>query len=116
MAENEGFGRRLRDARRDVAKATDEEPSYQEIGELVARRVGRKEPYRYQTVAQWFSGREPESLAVVAALAVVLGINPCFLAFGDEGGGGMSMPAARMRGPGDPIPRPAEQGGRRRSG
>ena len=92
MADNEGLGRRMRDARRDLAKAADAEPlSFREIGELVASAMGREEPFRYQTVAQWFGGREPESfVATVEALASILKVDPGWLGFG----GGPVLPAA----------------------
>jgi hypothetical protein len=84
MADNPEMGRRLRDARRDRAIVTDRELSFKDIGAMVAMRVGRKQPYRYQTVALWFGGREPESYRIVTALGAILGKSPCYLAFGEE--------------------------------
>lgn len=84
MAQNSGFGARLRTAKRRFEEARDPEPvSDREIGELVGKALGR-EAYSSQAVNRWLKGRVPDDLAVIEAIAQVLGVTPEWLAFGVE--------------------------------
>lgn len=83
MTDNQGWGRRLRDARRDWEKLADGELGFKEIGIEVAALIGRETDYTYQAVSKWFAGSEPESFAVVEALAKILNVSPGYLAFGE---------------------------------
>lgn len=84
MPKNPGFGRRLRDARRGWERAHDRDLPLDEIGVEVTRILDRPTVYKPQTVSKWFDGNEPEMFSVVAALGMVLGVSPGWLAFGDE--------------------------------
>lgn len=76
------FGRRLRDARRAWEMRHDRSLTLREIGEQVGKRLERG-PYATPVVHRWFAGRMPADLAVIEALAAVLGTTPGELAFGD---------------------------------
>ena len=90
MAANPGFGQRAREARRLWTVRHDEELTYARIGEMVAERTGRGDPYSHQAVRKWFVlGQEPEYQAA-AALAEVLGVDPGWLAFGTGEAGATS--------------------------
>lgn len=103
---NPGFGKRLRAARRAMEERLDEEgrpdsaPTDAEIGRDVAQMVARKKgPFTSQAVGRWFKGREPESLAVIAALGAVLEADPRVLAFGPPGADpmeGFQTPGGRL--------------------
>lgn len=84
MATNEEWGRRLRSARRRYEEETDSELSYREIGERLGTALKRS-AYKHTSVRSWFvEGQEPDSLAVMRELAVLLKVDPRWLAFGDD--------------------------------
>lgn len=97
MPENAGFGRRLREARKDWEKNEDRELSFEAIGIEVGRILERDRPYSQQAVSRWFAGSEPEMFSVVAALGMILGVSPGWLAFGDE----LEPPSERIGGGGE---------------
>jgi len=81
--DNEAFGRRLRQAKRDWEQSHDPQTiSNEEIGRRVAALLKRGEPYSPQAVGKWMAGREPDTLDVVAAIAKVLGCDRAWLAWG----------------------------------
>ena len=82
MPLNAGFGRRLRDAKRELEQQLDRDVTYEEVGHAIAKRLKRKGDFTSAAVTRWFGGREPESFAVVEALASFLKSDPGYLAFG----------------------------------
>jgi transcriptional regulator with XRE-family HTH domain len=85
VADNPEFGERLKRARAEFERRRGyERLSNRELGEQVAERMGREEPYSSQAVSRWFAGTEPDSLEVFVALGRVLGVAPGWLAFGDD--------------------------------
>lgn len=86
MAKNAGWGRRLRDALRDVEKARDGKLPLREIGERVAVLTGRATSYTPTAVRGWFQGQEPDAFAVAVALATVLDADPAYLILGETTG------------------------------
>lgn len=82
MAINEGWGRRLRAAKRAYDERHDTDLTLDQIGEMVARAEGRAKPYKHPSVRAWFKGQEPASLGLIAAIAVALEVDPRDLSFG----------------------------------
>ena len=86
---NEGFGLRLSAAvheaeARALRAGTRDKLTQEEVGRRVGEILGEP-PYSKQAVSGWLKGREPESFAIVEALAKVLGVTAGFLAFGPLG-------------------------------
>lgn len=80
MAVNPEFGRRLRVAKAKLDKA----PTYAQIAESIRTQMGWKS-LSGQAVGAWFAtGQEPDSFAVIPALAAALNADPAALAWGDE--------------------------------
>lgn len=72
MAKDEGWGRRLRTARRAYEERHDAGLTYEEIGERLGRLLKRA-AFKHSTVRAWFTeGQEPDSFEVARALATVL--------------------------------------------
>lgn len=84
MANDPEFGRRLRDAKRSWERVHDRTLTWDEVGGLVGKAMGRR-PLAGAVVYRWFEdGREPKNfLKVLQALALVLGTTPAALAFGE---------------------------------
>lgn len=83
MADDEDFGRRLRDARRDYERRHDRYPTDAEVGRAVGKHLGRG-PFTPQVVGRWFKGREPgEFIATVRALAAFFEVSAGWLATGE---------------------------------
>lgn len=56
-----------------------------EIGEAVARELGRSEPLAPSVIARWLNGsQEPKGIAEWAALAKTFQVDPGWLAFGED--------------------------------
>ena len=84
MAMNEGWGRRLRSARRAYTERHDRALTYKEIGERVGALVGRP-AFSHSSVRAWFvDGQEPDSFEIAAAIARVLEVDFAALAIGAD--------------------------------
>lgn len=78
----ESFGRRLKQARLQFGT--------NRLATLGQEELGRLLGVTGVTIGRWEDGsREPGSLALLERLAGVLGVSPCFLAFGGERAGGI---------------------------
>jgi transcriptional regulator with XRE-family HTH domain len=66
-----------------------------DLGERVAQGEGRAEPYTATAVSRWLNDKQEPTLAVVAALARVLKVEPGVLAFGDHTNGHTPRQPAR---------------------
>lgn len=73
---NEGWGRRLRDAKRDWEARNDRDLPYREIGEWLGSTAVAANRY--------FMGYEPARFEIAEKLALHLGVNPGWLVFGPE--------------------------------
>lgn len=72
MAKDEGWGRRLRTARRAYEERHDGGLTYDAIGEKLGKLLKRP-AFKHSTVRAWFvDGQEPDSFVVATALATVL--------------------------------------------
>lgn len=81
---NAGFGARMREAKRRYEQDRDPEPVYnKDIGERVGALL-RRPPITSQAVGRWLQGQVPDDLDVIRAIAVVLGVRPGWLAFGEH--------------------------------
>lgn len=109
MANDPEFGRRLRDAKRAWERTHDRTLTWDEVGALVARAMGRA-PFAGPVVYRWFEdGREPKDfLAAVRAMAVVFETTPGALAFGEGAPSPTSQPAAQ-NGDAAPVLRPDDR-------
>ena len=72
--------------------------THSDLGEAIARQL-RRAPFSAATVSQWLSGKQALSLQVTLALAKLCGVDPGWLAFGEE---------SRA-----PAPEPPERAGKR---
>lgn len=80
---DEDFGARLRHAKRKFEAERDpERVTNERIGQLVGDVLGRP-PITSQAVSRWLLGHVPDQLATIRALALVLGVEPGWLAFGE---------------------------------
>jgi transcriptional regulator with XRE-family HTH domain len=78
------FSYRLRQAVKALELARGKDLTQDELGELVARKQGRGEPYTGVAVHRWLKGRRP-GYETMRALAAVLAVRPGWLAFGEGG-------------------------------
>jgi hypothetical protein len=82
MAKDDGWGRRLRSARRAFVERHDAALTYEAIGEALGRLLKRP-AFKHSTVRAWFAdGQEPESFEVARAIATVLEADAGYLITG----------------------------------
>jgi len=116
MAKDKAFGVRLKTARSEAERLRGGvRLTNREIGERVAKLLGRDEPILSQVVSAWFSaGQEPEDYPrTVAALAKVLGVTPAYLAWGDEQEVTVSQTQDRVRAIVERANKTADKSGRK---
>ena len=80
---NEGLKRRMFDAHLGLQRAKGRKVPLEELGQLVAKEMRRREPFTPTAVSRWMNGRQEPELAVMAAIARVFNVDPGWLAFGD---------------------------------
>lgn len=73
------FAAGMRQAKREYEARAQRDVTQEEIGRMVAERLGRPKPYSVQVVSYWFQGRVPRYV-VGCAIAQVLGADPLRLA------------------------------------
>lgn len=79
------FNERARRAHLARQAAIGQELEQDEVGRQVARYLGAEEPIGQGTVSRWFRSSVPD-LRTIAALALVLNVDPGWLAFGELSG------------------------------
>lgn len=76
MAIDESWGRALRTAKRRYEERHDTDLTYKGMGAKLAELLGRDTPVPHPTVRSWFvDGQEPDTFAVVRALAAMLEVS-----------------------------------------
>lgn len=76
MATDDQWGRRLRSAKRAWEERHDARLTFKAMGRQLAEMTGREKPFRHTAVRGWFEeGQEPESFAIVRALATLLEVD-----------------------------------------
>lgn len=77
MATDDEWGRALRRAKRLYEERHDTDLTYKGMGRRLGQILGRAQPVPHPTVRSWFvDGQEPETFAVVRALAAMLETTP----------------------------------------
>lgn len=78
------LGERILLARFEASALRSEKLSQERLGVLVSRELSKGAPVTAATVSRWESGDTVPSVATVAAVARVCGVDPGWLAFGAE--------------------------------
>ena len=105
MPENTEVAARMFQARTALHARMGRAVSLEELGAMVARAAGRKEPFAPSVVGRWLNGQqEPRSIELWAALAKALGAEPGFLAFGEQPALSGELSATVTRAGGGTIP------------
>jgi transcriptional regulator with XRE-family HTH domain len=94
--EDADFSYRLRQAVKALELARGKDLTQDELGELVAKKQGRGEPYTGVAVHRWLKGRRP-GYETMRALAAVLAVRPGWLAFGEGELDGVNATRSRER-------------------
>ena len=82
-SEAAGFGERLLTIRLQWQVIHRRRLTDAEIAREVANRTSREKPHTATSVGRWFQGTQPDNFAI-AALADYFGVDPGWLAFGDD--------------------------------
>ena len=88
------LGRRIFEAHLELSYQLGRSVTMTEFGQLIAERMGRKEPFSYAAVSRWEAGLQAPALEVIEAIAELARVDPGWISHGEKS----AAPAPRSQG------------------